>query len=93
MANATLTAVTPVGTFTRTTASPYKFITVWTSPRAIREVSSIKARGGILDGVHGRWNKDNCYGTTWHNSHPGTPKSYKWDEAATLVGVFEVNAV
>lgn len=87
MAKQTLKAVTPVGTFTRETDSGYKFVTVWASPRAAKSAASEYA--GRRSGVDARWSKDQGYGVTWHYERP-TPAAYKWDRAATLVGVFAV---
>lgn len=89
----TLQAVTPVGTFTRKTNSAYKFVTVWASPRAMRACADAGPSGGVRfgGGVYARWTKDLGYGVTWHFTRP-SPKSYGWDSAATLVGVFEVAA-
>ena len=88
MAKQKLTVATPVGEFSRTTDSAYKFATVWNSPRAQTALTP-RADGRARSGVDGRWAKDRGYGVTWHFTRP-SPKKYGWDAAATLVGVFEV---
>ena len=90
-----LSVSTPVGTFTRKTAAPYVAVVVWNSPRARRDIAYIRAHGLSLSGVDARWAKDNEYGTTWHTSWAAAEKAarsgYKWDAAASLVGIFNLS--
>lgn len=88
MTKLSLQAVTPVGTFTRATDTPYTRIVVWRSERAAKALADNRTGG-----VAGRWAKDLGYGVTWHSSErtaQNASASYKWDGAATLVGVFAV---
>lgn len=90
----TLTAVTPVGTFTRTTATPYTHIVVWNSSRAMDVYRKHLEFGTERSGVDARWVKDHGFGVTWHTSErtarAAACKPYTWEAAATHVGVFPV---
>lgn len=89
MTKTKLTAVTPVGTFTRETFTPYTHIVVWRSERAAKALTEDRTGG-----VAGRWAKDNGFGVTWHSSERAANNAaggvYKWDGRAELVGVFAV---
>lgn len=89
-----LSVTTTVGTFTRNTDSEYVCVVVWKSPRAERDVALVRASGRKLRGVDARWANDNCYGVTWHTSKEVAKKTiksgYKWDNQATLIGVFYI---
>lgn len=85
----TLHVDTSVGHFTRQTDTKYTHIVVWRSPRARGSLASKHKTG-----VHARWEKDNGFGVTWHSSGKAAEaaaRSYKWDNNATLVGVFAVS--
>jgi hypothetical protein len=81
-----LRAVTPVGTFTRATATPYKFVKVWTSARFQKYATT---RASV--GKPGQWHKDKGYDVTWHQTREAADRAKcKWDSNAELVGVFAV---
>jgi hypothetical protein len=87
-----LQAVTPVGTFTRVTATPYAFVVVWNSPRCMRTFLEPAAHDNV--GAGARWVKDQGFGVTWHGTEKAAQAAtvaYKWDNNATLVGVFPVS--
>lgn len=86
----TLHVDTSVGHFTRQTDTNYTHVVVWRSPRALGSLTSAHKSG-----VSARWAKDNGFGVTWHSSGKAAEaatRSYKWDDNATLVGVFAVRA-
>jgi hypothetical protein len=93
----TLTAVTPVGEFTRKTDSVYTYVNVWASPRAKAAFDSAAERTYRPCGVDARWIKDRGYGVTWHYTEAAaraaasSKRGYQWDHA-TLVGTFAVGA-
>jgi len=90
----TLIVSTPVGPFNRKTDSRYTFVNVWASPRAAAVAASPNPYRG---GVDGRWVKDRGFAVTWHGSEANARKAaaggYQWDNAATLVGTFPVDAL
>ena len=84
----TATVTTPVGTFSRATASEYTHINVWTSPFISKEKT-------VRSGVWARWAKDNGFGVTWHKTEEAARKAsakYGWEPNATLVGTFPVSS-
>lgn len=94
----TLKVNTTVGEFTRNTDIAYTHAIVWNSPRAAQTYANVtnnvaNYHGG---GVHGRWVKDRGYATTWHGSHKAAlraaSRGYGWDNEATPVGIFAVEA-
>lgn len=96
MATKTLKITSPVGTFTRKTATNYTHAVVWNSPRAADTLARSEAGEDLSYGVNARWIKDRGYATTWHSSErtarAAAASPYKWDCKATPVGVFQVEA-
>lgn len=91
---------TPHGDFNRTTKTAYTHAVVRKCPRAEREnaecaADPAKARY-LKIGVNGRWEKDRRYAVTWHGSEAAAraaaSKPYLWDAAATVLGIFPVEA-
>jgi hypothetical protein len=81
-----LSAVTPVGTFTRVTATEYKFAKVWSGERFARYATT-RASGG----KPGQWHKNKGFEVTWHATRDAAERAkQKWDSSAVCVGIFEV---
>lgn len=82
-----LRAVTPVGTFTRSTEADYTHVVVRTSEVVTKAVAEGRDR---------RWAKDLGFAVTWHSSKAAAEKAaagaYRYDRNAKLVGVFAVEA-
>ncbi|MGF6996733.1 hypothetical protein [Paraburkholderia sp. GAS32] len=82
-----LKVVTPVGTFTRETATPYKFAKVWAAPRFRHAFES-----GATVGKPGHWTKNKGYEVTFHQTREAAEAAKcKWVSDATLIGVFPVS--
>lgn len=88
----TLSATTPVGTFTRTTATAYAWIVV----RRSAEAAKAAATSGPLSGVDARWRKDLGYAVTWHTSRAAADRAasrpYAYDRETEIVGIFAVES-
>jgi hypothetical protein len=79
-----LKAITPVGTFTRATATEYKFAKVWSAPRFQKYATT---RASV--GKPGQWHKNKGYEVTFHTTRKSAEAAKcKWVSDATLVGIF-----
>lgn len=96
MPKRTLTATTTVGTFSRTTCTPYTHVVVWNSPRARAYFDGVNAGTSErhTNGVHAQWLKNQGYAVTWHCSettaNSAARRCYGWDGSKDLIGVFPV---
>lgn len=95
MAKTTLKVTTPVGEFTRATATAYTHAVVRKSPRAMGVFERAQAGGDVYKGgVQGRWIKDRGFAVTWHGSERAAKNAaaadYTWDGQTEVVGVFAI---
>jgi len=97
MKKTTLKVETLVGTFTRKTASPYKFAVVRSSERSdkVYRDSLVPGSDVYRGGVNGHWIKDKGFVVSYHGSEEAAIKAANGRSAYvsndTVIGIFPVS--